>query len=40
MGHHGGRAGVGRNEKEDVKSSETSLDESSRDEQNCKKRCV
>ncbi len=31
---------VGENEKEDVKSSETSLDESSRDDQNCKKRVV
>jgi hypothetical protein len=35
-----GGTGVGVNEKEDVKSSETSLDESSKDEQNCKKRCV
>ncbi len=35
-----GGAGVGRNEKEDVKSSETSLDESLRDDQNRKKRCV
>jgi hypothetical protein len=32
-----GGAGVAGNEKEDVKSSETSLDESSRDDQNCKK---
>ena len=36
-----GGAGVGGNEKEDVKSSETSLDVSSRDDQNCKKEiCV
>ncbi len=35
-----GGAGVGVNEKDDVKSSETSLDKSSRDEQNRKKRCV
>ncbi len=35
-----GGAGVGGNEKEDVKSSETSLDVSSRDDQNCKKRSV
>jgi hypothetical protein len=35
-----GGAGVGGNEKKDVKSSETSLDESSRDDQNCKKRVV
>ncbi len=35
-----GGAGVGGNEKEDVKSSETSLDETSRDEQNRKKRSV
>ncbi len=36
-----GGAGVGRNEKEDVKSSETSLDESSRDDQNSQKEsCV
>jgi hypothetical protein len=35
-----GGAGVGGNEMEDVKSSETLLDESSRDEQNRKKRCV
>ncbi len=31
---------MGGNEKEDVKSSETSLDESLRDDQNCKKRVV
>jgi hypothetical protein len=35
-----GGAGVGGNEKEDVKSSETSLDESLRDDQNCKTRVV
>ena len=35
-----GGAGVDGNEKEDVKSSKTSLDESSRDEQNCKKKVV
>ena len=35
-----GGVGVGGNEKEDVKSSETSLDESSRDDQNRKKRVV
>ncbi len=36
-----GGAGVGgNNEKEDVKSSETSLDVSSRDDQNRKKICV
>ncbi len=35
-----GGAGVGRNEKEDVKSSETSLDESLRDDQNHKNRAV
>ncbi len=35
-----GGVGVGENEKEDVKSSETSLDESSRDDRNCKKRVV
>ncbi len=35
-----GGAGVIGNEKEDVKSSETSLDVSSRDDQNRKKRCV
>ena len=35
-----GGVGVGGNEKEDVKSSETSLDVSSRDDQNRKKRSV
>ena len=35
-----GGVDVGGNEKEDVKSSKTSLDESTRDEQNCKIRCV
>jgi hypothetical protein len=35
-----GGAGVSGNEKEDVKSSETSLDESLRDDQNRKKRVV
>jgi hypothetical protein len=35
-----GGAGVGGIEKEDVKSSETSLDESSKDDQNHKKRVV
>ncbi len=35
-----GGAGVGGNEKEDVKSSERSLDESLRDDHNCKKRVV
>jgi hypothetical protein len=43
MGEGGGNGASwweGRNEKEDVKSSETSLDESLRDDQNCKKRVV
>ncbi len=34
-----GGAGASVNENKDVESSQTSLDKSTRDEQNCKKRC-